>query len=73
MGYDRTVLPSGVRVVSERLEGARSVSIGAWVGTGSRDESADLNGATHFLEHLLFKGTPSRSALEIAQSFDAIG
>ncbi|TMK84624.1 MAG: insulinase family protein, partial [Actinobacteria bacterium] len=73
MEYDRTVLPSGVRVVSERLEGARSVSIGAWVGTGSRDESADLNGATHFLEHLLFKGTPSRSALEIAQSFDAIG
>ena len=73
MGFDRTVLPSGVRVVSERLEGARSVSIGAWVGTGSRDEPAELNGATHFLEHLLFKGTPSRSALEIAQSFDAIG
>lgn len=73
MGFDRTVLPSGVRVVSERLEGARSVSIGAWVGTGSRDEPAELNGATHFLEHLLFKGTPSRSALQIAQSFDAIG
>ena len=73
MGFDRTVLPSGVRVVSERLLGQRSVSIGAWVGTGSRDESRDLNGATHFLEHLLFKGTPSRSALEIAQSFDAIG
>jgi len=73
MGFDRTVLPSGVRVVSERLEGARSVSIGAWVGTGSRDEPAELNGATHFLEHLLFKGTPSRSAQEIAESFDAIG
>ena len=73
MGYDRTVLPSGVRVVTERLDGARSVSVGAWVGTGSRDESPELNGATHFLEHLLFKGTPSRSALEIAQSFDAIG
>jgi len=73
MGFDRTVLPSGVRVVSERLLGQRSVSIGAWVGTGSRDESKELNGATHFLEHLLFKGTPSRSALEIAQSFDAVG
>ena len=73
MGFDRTVLPSGVRVVSERLEGARSVSIGAWVAAGSRDEPAELNGATHFLEHLLFKGTPTRSALEIAKSFDAIG
>jgi predicted Zn-dependent peptidase len=73
MGYDRTVLPSGVRVVTERIPGQRSVSVGAWVGTGSRDEPAELNGATHFLEHLLFKGTPTRSALEIAQSFDAIG
>ncbi|MGZ4139928.1 MAG: M16 family metallopeptidase [Actinomycetota bacterium] len=73
MGYDRTVLPSGIRVVSERLPGQRSVSLGAWVGTGSRDEPAELNGATHFLEHLLFKGTPTRTAFEIAQSFDAIG
>jgi predicted Zn-dependent peptidase len=73
MGFDRTVLPSGVRVVTERLPGQRSVSIGAWVGTGSRDEPVELNGATHFLEHLLFKGTPTRTALEIAQSFDAIG
>jgi predicted Zn-dependent peptidase len=73
MGFDRTVLPSGIRVVSERLLGQRSVSLGAWVGTGSRDEPKELNGATHFLEHLLFKGTPSRSALQIAQSFDAIG
>src|SRR5439155_19150450 len=73
MGFDRTVLPSGVRVVTEQLPGQRSVSIGAWVGTGSRDEPAELNGATHFLEHLLFKGTPTRTALEIAESFDAIG
>jgi predicted Zn-dependent peptidase len=51
----------------------RSVSVGAWVAVGSRDESPDLNGATHFLEHLLFKGTPSRSALHIAQTFDAVG
>jgi predicted Zn-dependent peptidase len=73
MGYDRTVLPSGVRVVTERMPEQRSVSIGAWVAVGSRDESPELNGATHFLEHLLFKGTPSRSALHIAQQFDAVG
>jgi predicted Zn-dependent peptidase len=73
MGFDRTVLPSGVRVVTEQMPAQRSVSIGAWVGAGSRDESAELAGATHFLEHLLFKGTPSRSALEIAQAFDACG
>jgi predicted Zn-dependent peptidase len=73
MGFDRTVLPSGVRVVTEQMSGQRSVSVGAWVGVGSRDEPAELAGATHFLEHLLFKGTPSRSALEIAQAFDAVG
>jgi len=73
MGFERTVLPSGVRVVTEQMPGQRSVSVGAWVGVGSRDEQAEVGGATHFLEHLLFKGTPSRSALEIAQAFDAVG
>jgi predicted Zn-dependent peptidase len=73
MAFERTVLPSGVRVVTEPMAGQRSVSVGAWVGVGSRDEQAELAGATHFLEHLLFKGTPSRSALEIAQAFDAVG
>lgn len=69
----RTVLPSGVHVVSERVEGQRSVVSGVWVRTGSRDEPADLRGVTHLLEHLVFKGTPRRSALAIAEAFDAIG
>jgi len=69
----RTVLPSGVRILSEQVAGARSATVGYWVAAGSRDESAGTFGATHFLEHLLFKGTPSRSALDIAVSFDAVG
>ncbi|EPR77277.1 peptidase, M16 family [Leifsonia rubra CMS 76R] len=69
----RTVLPSGVRILSEQVPGARSATVGYWVAAGSRDEMPGTFGATHFLEHLLFKGTPSRSALEIAVSFDAVG
>ncbi|MFP7833693.1 M16 family metallopeptidase [Marisediminicola sp. LYQ134] len=69
----RTVLPSGVRIVSERVPGARSATIGFWVAVGSRDEDPATYGSTHFLEHLLFKGTTSRSALDIAVSFDAVG
>ncbi|HEX9713147.1 MAG TPA: pitrilysin family protein [Actinomycetota bacterium] len=73
MGFRRTELPNGVRVLTEHLPGQRSASLGAWVGTGSRDEEPEAAGATHFLEHLVFKGTPTRSALQIAQDFDAIG
>ncbi|MGV8875989.1 MAG: M16 family metallopeptidase [Rhodoglobus sp.] len=69
----RTVLDSGVRILSEQVPGARSATIGYWVAAGSRDELPGTFGATHFLEHLLFKGTPSRSALDIAISFDAVG
>ena len=69
----RTVLPSGVRILSEQVPGARSSSIGYWVAVGSRDELQQTYGSTHFLEHLLFKGTASRSALDIAVSFDAVG
>jgi predicted Zn-dependent peptidase len=69
----RTVLPSGVRILSERVPGARSSTIGYWVAVGSRDEHPDTLGSTHFLEHLLFKGTTSRTALDIAISFDAVG
>lgn len=69
----RTVLPSGVRILSERVPGARSSTIGYWVAVGSRDETPHTFGSTHFLEHLLFKGTPTRSALDIAVSFDAVG
>jgi predicted Zn-dependent peptidase len=69
----RTVLPGGLRVVSESLPGVRSVAFGIWVGVGSRDEKPSLAGTSHFLEHLLFKGTPTRDALEISASMDAVG
>jgi predicted Zn-dependent peptidase len=69
----RSVLDSGLRVVSEALPELRSVTIGAWVGTGSRDETDVQSGASHFLEHLLFKGTPERSAREIAEAVESVG
>ena len=68
-----TDLPSGIRVVSEAMPEVRSVTIGCYVAVGGRDESDELAGASHFLEHLLFKGTGTRSALEIAESVDARG
>jgi predicted Zn-dependent peptidase len=69
----RSVLPSGVRILSEHVPGARSATIGYWVAVGSRDELPETYGSTHFLEHLLFKGTLGRSALDIAVSFDSVG
>jgi predicted Zn-dependent peptidase len=69
----RTVLPGGLRVVTEAMPGVRSASIGVWVGVGSRDESPTLSGASHFLEHLLFKGTATRSALDISVELDEVG
>ncbi|GAA1991676.1 M16 family metallopeptidase [Kitasatospora viridis] len=69
----RTVLPGGLRVVTETLPTVRSATFGIWVGVGSRDETPQLNGATHYLEHLLFKGTARRSALEISAALDAVG
>ncbi|MCY7411757.1 MAG: insulinase family protein, partial [Salinibacterium sp.] len=69
----RTVLPSGVRILSEQVPGARSATIGYWVAVGSRDENKETYGSTHFLEHLLFKGTSTRSALDIAVAFDSVG
>src|ERR1700712_2806811 len=85
----RSVLPSGIRILSERVPGARSSTVGFWVAVGSRDELGAVAagpgggtsdaavpsrfGSTHFLEHLLFKGTPSRTALDIAVAFDEVG
>ncbi len=66
-------LPSGLTLVTEAMDEARSVCIGFWVGTGSRDESPELAGASHFLEHLLFKGTDTRSAAAIAEAVDEVG
>ena len=70
---ERSDLPSGVRLVTERMPEARSVSLGMWFGVGSRDEPAAIAGASHFLEHLLFKGTSERSARSIALAIDAVG
>jgi len=69
----RSVLPSGVRIVSEHVPGSRSLTIGYWVAVGSRDEAPGRFGSTHFLEHLLFKGTAKRTALDIAIAFDSVG
>jgi predicted Zn-dependent peptidase len=69
----RTVLPGGLRVVTEAMPGVRSLSVGVWVPVGSRDETLGLAGTSHFLEHLLFKGTSTRSALDIASAMDAVG
>ncbi|MGW8380922.1 pitrilysin family protein [Streptomyces sp. ODS28] len=69
----RTVLPGGLRVVTETLPTVRSATLGIWAHVGSRDETPQLNGATHYLEHLLFKGTRRRSALDISAELDAVG
>jgi predicted Zn-dependent peptidase len=69
----RTVLPNGLQVLTERIPHVRSVSMGVWVMTGSRDEPAPLNGISHFVEHMVFKGTTTRSAQQFAREADAIG
>ena len=71
--FQRTILPSGATIVTEAMAEVRSVSIGLWFDVGSRDEAEEIAGTSHFLEHLLFKGTPSRSAKDIADAFDAVG
>jgi predicted Zn-dependent peptidase len=68
-----SVLPGGLRVVTEAMPGVRSATIGVWVPVGSRDEAPAVAGTSHFLEHLLFKGTGTRSALDIAKAMDAVG
>ncbi|WP_293695243.1 pitrilysin family protein [uncultured Agrococcus sp.] len=69
----RSVLPSGLRILTEHMPATASATVGFWVPVGSRDERADSFGSTHFLEHLLFKGTRTRSAFEIATAFDEVG
>ena len=69
----RTVLPGGLRVITESLPSVRSAAFGIWAGIGSRDEDRAHAGATHYLEHLLFKGTPKRTALDISSIMDEVG
>jgi predicted Zn-dependent peptidase len=68
-----TELDSGERVISERLDHVRSAAVGYWIGAGSRDEQAEVAGVTHFIEHLLFKGSERFSALQVAEIFDGLG
>jgi predicted Zn-dependent peptidase len=69
----RTEFESGLRIITERMPSVRSVTLGVWVTIGSRDEPHAISGSSHFLEHLLFKGTPTRTAKEIAEAFEAVG
>ena len=69
----KTILPNGLLVLTESMPHLRSVSMGAWIGTGSRDEAPEVNGISHFVEHMVFKGTTMRTAQQIAREVDTIG
>src|SRR5919199_5129534 len=73
MPFHTQVLDNGLRIIGETTPSARSVAIGFFVRTGSRDETPEVSGVTHFLEHMVFKGTPRRSAFEVNRDFDRIG
>ncbi len=73
MGVSITTLDNGMRVISETMPHVRTASVGVWVGAGTRDEPASINGAAHLLEHMAFKGTERRSALSIAEEIEAVG
>lgn len=68
-----TTLPNGIKVITEAMPHVRSVSVGVWIGTGSRREPSEQNGISHFIEHMLFKGTSKRTAEDIARSVDSLG
>src|SRR5437899_11836880 len=70
---ERSTLDNGSRVITERMPHVRSVSVGIWIGTGSREETPQQTGISHFIEHMVFKGTKNRSAEQIARSVDSIG
>ncbi|MGX6602636.1 M16 family metallopeptidase [Micromonosporaceae bacterium Da 78-11] len=72
-GARRTTLPNGLRIVTETIPHTRSAALGIWVGIGSRDETPGMSGASHFLEHLLFKGTHKRTAMQISAEIEAVG
>ena len=73
MFYDRTTLDNGMTLLSETMENVRSVAIGIWFAVGSRDESPAEAGMSHFMEHMMFKGTPTRTAAQISEEFDRLG
>ena len=69
----KTTLPNGLLVLTERMPHLRSVSMGVWIDSGSRDETPERNGISHFIEHMVFKGTTTRSASQLAREVDSIG
>ena len=71
--YDRSVTSNGITVLTERIDTVRSVAIGVWAAVGSRDEAPEEAGMSHFIEHMMFKGTPTRTAAEISETFDRMG
>ena len=71
--YEFRTLSNGIRVVAEKIDYLKSISIGVWVGTGSRFETAEQNGVSHFIEHMLFKGTEKRTAEDLAKVIDNVG
>lgn len=73
MAFDQLTLPNGLRIIGERIDHFRSVSVGLWLGAGSQYERPDEGGVSHFLEHMVFKGTKTRSARQIAEEMDAVG
>lgn len=73
MFYEKTVLDNGITVITEHMDGVRSAALGFWVRVGARDEAPVEGGMSHFMEHMLFKGTTTRSALDISTAFDALG
>ena len=73
MLYNRTVLDNGITVVSEHMDSVRSITLGIWFAVGSRDETPAEAGLSHFMEHMMFKGTPTRSAKDISEEFDRMG
>ena len=71
--YKRTILPNGLRIVTEEIPHVRSISFGVWIDVGSRDENEQNNGISHFLEHMVFKGTKRYSSQQIARSLESVG
>jgi len=71
--YQKHTLPNGVRILTEEIDYVRSVAVGIWVGTGSRNESEEYEGISHFIEHMFFKGTQNRTALQLAESLESVG
>ena len=73
MTFDQITLPNGLRIIGERIPHFRSVSVGLWLGSGSQFETVPEAGVSHFLEHMVFKGTEKRTARQIAEEMDAVG